>query len=60
MAAGWSRDGAVQEQIDASVEDAVWRARSQLTQGPSLSECEECDGPIPIALNRPLLVFVFA
>jgi len=28
MAGGWSRDGAVQEQIDASVEDAVQRARS--------------------------------
>jgi len=26
MAGGWSRDGAVQDQIDASVEDAVQRA----------------------------------
>ena len=33
MATGWARDGAVQEQIDASVEDAVKRARSKLPQG---------------------------
>lgn len=37
MAGGWARDGAVQDQIDASVEDAVRLARSQLPQGDSLS-----------------------
>ena len=52
MAGGWSRDGAVQEQIDASVEDAVQRARSQLNQGTSLSECEACDASIPLARQR--------
>ena len=30
MAGGWSNDGAVQEQIDSTIEDAVQRARSQL------------------------------
>ncbi len=30
MAGGWARDGAVQDQIDASVEDAVAEARSRL------------------------------
>ena len=30
MAVGWARDGAVQEQIDATVEDAVGRARSRM------------------------------
>jgi hypothetical protein len=30
MAGGWSRDGAVHDQIDASVDDEVQRARSQL------------------------------
>ena len=43
MAGGWSRDGAVQDQIDASVQDAVDRARSRLPTGKSLSHCEECD-----------------
>ena len=49
MAGGWSKDGAVQDQIDASVKDAVERARQQLSQGESLSHCEECDKEIPLA-----------
>lgn len=47
MAGGWSKDGAVQDQIDASVEDAVQRARDALTSGESARECEECGEPIP-------------
>jgi len=40
----------VQDQIDATVESAVERARSRLAQqGRSLLACEECDGPIPEA-----------
>ena len=35
MAVGWSRDGAVQEQIDATVESAVQLARSRLPDGES-------------------------
>jgi hypothetical protein len=31
MAGGWTRDGSVQDQIDASVEDAVKLARSRLS-----------------------------
>ncbi len=49
MAGGWARDGAVQDQIDASVEDAVSQARSRLHEGESLEQCEECDTPIPEA-----------
>ncbi len=49
MAGGWSRDGAVQDQIDASVDDAVQQARSRLPRGNSLSHCEECAEPIPQA-----------
>jgi hypothetical protein len=37
MATGWAREGAVQEQIDATVTDAIARARSGLSSGPSLS-----------------------
>jgi phage/conjugal plasmid C-4 type zinc finger TraR family protein len=47
MAGGWAKDGAVQDQIDASVEDAVQRARNQLPRGPSLRNCEECGAIIP-------------
>ena len=49
MAGGWARDGAVQDQIDASVDDAVKRARSRLPSGESSSQCEECDDEIPKA-----------
>lgn len=33
MASGWANDGAVQEQIDSTIEDAIARARSQLPRG---------------------------
>jgi len=52
MAGGWARDGAVQEQIDASVGDAVKRARSQLPTGESLTHCAECEEPIPEARRK--------
>lgn len=54
MAGGWTSDGAVQEQIDDSIEDAVARARSELPQGESLTHCEECDAPIPEARRAAL------
>jgi phage/conjugal plasmid C-4 type zinc finger TraR family protein len=47
MATGWAGDGAVQQQIDDSIEDAIKRARAQLPSGPSLTHCEECAEPIP-------------
>jgi len=45
MAGGWSRDGAVQDQIDASVADAVKR----LPKGESATHCDECEKEIPQA-----------
>lgn len=42
MAGGWSRDGAVQDQIDDSVNEAVERARGQLPMGVSAEQCDEC------------------
>ncbi len=47
MAGGWARDGAEQEQIDATVEDAIKRARSGLTSGESATHCEDCGDAIP-------------
>ena len=52
MAGGWTRDGAVQDQIDASVDDAVKRVRSRLPSGEGSTECQECDGEIPEARRR--------
>ena len=47
MATGWAGDGAVQQQIDDSIDDAIKCARAQLPTGPSLSHCEECGEEIP-------------
>jgi len=48
MATGWAKEGAVQEQIDSTVADAVDMARRQLEgRGESLTHCEECGEPIP-------------
>ena len=49
MAGGFAKDGAVQDQIDATVEDAIKHARDQLPRGESLRKCEECDAVIPDA-----------
>ena len=49
MAGGFAKDGAVQDQIDATVDDAVKRARSELPHGESLRHCEECGAGIPDA-----------
>lgn len=49
MATGWAGDGAVQDQIDATIKDAIARARGRLPSGTSLSHCEECEAAIPQA-----------
>jgi phage/conjugal plasmid C-4 type zinc finger TraR family protein len=54
VASGWANDGAVQEQIDSSIEDAIARARSQLPTGESLAHCEECAAPIPLARREAI------
>lgn len=52
MATGWAGDGAVQDQIDATVKDAIQRAKSNLKSGPGLSRCEECEARIPAARRK--------
>jgi phage/conjugal plasmid C-4 type zinc finger TraR family protein len=54
MAGGWARDGAVQDQIDSTVEDAVERARARLPKGPSRKDCGECGEPIPEARREAI------
>lgn len=54
MAGGWAKDGAVQEQIDNTVDDELQRARARLPEGESLAHCEECDEPIPEARRQAL------
>lgn len=52
MATGWAGDGAVQDQIDATVDEGIQRARAQLRHGPGLTHCERCDAPIPEARRK--------
>ena len=49
MASGWAADGAENEQIEATINDAIERAKRALPKGESLTHCEECDAPIPEA-----------
>lgn len=57
MAGGWAKDGAIQDQIDSTINDAVALARSRMTDGKnaaSLSECEECGDAIPLARQEAI------
>jgi phage/conjugal plasmid C-4 type zinc finger TraR family protein len=54
MAVGWSRDGSEQEQIDASVAEAVELARSRLPGGKSAKHCEVCEEAIPEARRKAI------
>lgn len=54
MATGWAPEGAVQEQIDASIKDAIKQARSEMPVGESLANCEECDAAIPLARREAI------
>ncbi|MCW2256114.1 phage/conjugal plasmid C-4 type zinc finger TraR family protein [Providencia alcalifaciens] len=55
MANGWANEDAVQEQIDATLDDAVAKARSQLHSGESCEFCDECGDVIPEARRQALL-----
>jgi phage/conjugal plasmid C-4 type zinc finger TraR family protein len=49
MATGWAGDGAVQDQIDATVKDAIKRAQSRLPTGAGPTHCVACGVEIPEA-----------
>jgi len=52
MASGWAHEGAVLEQIDATVLDGIARARHGLSSGPGLSHCADCAAEIPEARRQ--------
>ena len=55
MAGGWTRDGAVSEQIEASISDELERMRSRRAPvGESLTECAECGEEIPEKRRKAL------
>jgi len=55
MAGGWARDGAVSEQIEASISDELERMKARKTLvGESLSHCAECEEVIPEARRKAI------
>jgi phage/conjugal plasmid C-4 type zinc finger TraR family protein len=55
MAGGWTRDGAVGEQIEASINDELARLRARRALvGDSALLCAECEEPIPQARREAL------
>lgn len=55
MAGGWTRDGAVNEQIEASIAEELDRLRARRAPvGESLTECAECGEPISEARRAAL------
>lgn len=55
MAGGWAQDGAVNEQIEASLQDELARMRAQKRPlGDSLTHCADCEEPIPEARRLAL------
>ena len=55
MAGGWARDGAVNEQIEASINDELARLKARSKPvGESRTHCAECDEPIPQARREAL------
>ena len=50
MAGGWAQDGAVNEQIEASIADELARMKARKgPMGDSLNYCAECEEEIPQA-----------
>ncbi|MGR3743078.1 MAG: DksA/TraR family C4-type zinc finger protein [Pseudooceanicola nanhaiensis] len=55
MATGWARDGAVNEQIEASIQDELARLKARRApEGESLTHCADCDEPIPEARRKAI------
>jgi len=56
MAGGWSRDGAVADQIEDSIKDELARLKAarRAPVGESRTHCAECEEPIPQARREAL------
>ena len=54
MAGGWAKDGAVHEQIEASINDELARLKKPAINRPSRSHCADCEEPIPPARQKAI------
>ncbi|WP_426017019.1 DksA/TraR family C4-type zinc finger protein [Brevundimonas sp. DWR2-3-1b1] len=54
MAGGWTRDGAVLDQIEDTVLDGVLNARARIPIGEGTLGCVECGDEIPEARRKAM------
>lgn len=55
MAGGWAKDGAVSEQIEASINDELARLKARRgPSGESFTHCADCEEPIAAARRAAL------
>ncbi|MBR9653571.1 DksA/TraR family C4-type zinc finger protein [Thalassovita aquimarina] len=55
MAGGWARDGAVSEQIEASISGELKRMQARKAPvGESLTHCADCEEEIPQARREAI------
>ena len=55
MAGGWVPDGAVNDQIEASIQDELKRMQQRpVLLGEGLAHCAECEEEIPEARRRAI------
>jgi phage/conjugal plasmid C-4 type zinc finger TraR family protein len=55
MAGGWAKEGAVSEQIEASISDELARMKARrVPVGESRSHCADCEEEIPHARRTAL------
>lgn len=54
MATGWAPEGAVTDQINDTIADAVQSARSRLPHGEGTKDCVECGEEIPARRRQAL------
>jgi len=52
VAVGWAKDGAVHDEIDSTVEEALERVRRGTPKGDGLEFCEACERGIPEARRK--------
>jgi phage/conjugal plasmid C-4 type zinc finger TraR family protein len=52
MAGGWTRDGAILDQIEDTVTDGVLTARARMPAGEGTTHCVECGDEIPEGRRR--------
>lgn len=54
MAKGWGSEDSGAQQMQATLDEALLKARSRLPSGESAEVCDECEAAIPLARREAL------